>query len=345
MDEHSVTGPSLSDLPDLSCSHVVVGKVRLSLADFLVYCANSLGEHYSPLSESQELISLRYAFLDAGLNALKTAACSSNWVQVGLEVAHGVSYVEIYQRLSRTARELLERSLVNNFFFMHKPPGLRVRFETQGAGRRGLEEDIYQRLAVWQSDGIIERAVPGVYEPESHLFGGPESMRSVHQLFTIDSLAWLDFHALTTSKDEESVPAWVLSFVMLRALFTALSIEGWEDLDVWDRIRRKTGRYLLDEVLSQAGLRMMAGIQSMWFRHEELLDGLSPSLQRIAQSYQQAIGPVIARWCGEYFATRQAYIGPREAAAFFTIFHWNRAALSIERQAWLTEALAARKAD
>ncbi|MDH3598753.1 MAG: thiopeptide-type bacteriocin biosynthesis protein [Candidatus Tectomicrobia bacterium] len=342
MNDHSETFPSPYDPSELSSYQVVAGKVCLSLADFLVYCANSLGKPHAPLSESQALISVRDAFLDAGLNALKSATCSSSWVQVGLEVGREVPYIELYRRVACTARELLEDSSASNFFFMHKPPGMRVRFETTVAGRHRLKEALYQRLSVWQSEGVVEHVVPGVYEPEYHLFGGPVSMLSVHELFTIDSLTWLDFHVLTAS--EESGPTWALSLVMLRALFTGLHITDWEDLDVWDRIRRKTGRRLPGEALAQAEFATVAAdIQSQWFRHQALLDELSPQGQRIAQSYQQAADPVTARWRSEYFTTRQAYIGPREAAAFFTIFHWNRAALPLTRQALLTEALAARE--
>jgi thiopeptide-type bacteriocin biosynthesis protein len=339
MNEQLLTLPTLSNP---SSYKVAVGDIRLPLADFLVYCANSLGEREMPLSENQELAALRDAFLGAGLNALEMLTCSSSWVQVGLEVGPGVSYVEVYRQLACAARELLEDSSVSNFFFIHKPPGLRVRFETTGAGRHRLEEGLYQRLTVWQREGVVARVVPGVYEPEHHLFGGLVSMRSVHELFTLDSLAWLDFHVLTAS--EEVGPAWALSLVMLRALFTGLHITDWEDLDVWDRIRRKTGRRLPEEALAQVEFATVAAeIQSQWFRHQAFLDELSPQGQRIAQSYQEATDPVTARWRSEYFTTRQAYIGPREAAAFFTIFHWNRAALSLARQALLTEALAARE--
>jgi hypothetical protein len=35
-----------------------------------------------------------------------------------------------------------------------------------------------------------------------------------------------------------------------------------------------------------------------------------------------------------------AGVGPREAAAYYVVFHWNRAKLSFGRQALITEALA-----
>jgi hypothetical protein len=51
-----------------------------------------------------------------------------------------------------------------------------------------------------------------------------------------------------------------------------------------------------------------------------------------------------ADWRTGYFDTEHAELGPREAAALVTIFHWNRGALSPLRQGLLAEALADRVA-
>jgi thiopeptide-type bacteriocin biosynthesis protein len=252
----------------------------------------------------------------------------------------------MYCHLAGTARDLLGGSVVSNFFFMHKPPGLRARFETTGRDQRELEDDLYNRLATWQDDGVIEGVEPGVYEPENHLFGGSVSMRSVHQLFTIDSLAWLDYHAHAAVENHLASPAWLLSLVMLRALFSGLGITDWEDLDVWDRVRRRTGRSLPDEAFGEARFASVAeAIRSEWSLQQELIDRLSPRVRAIADVYRRAVIPVTTRWRSEYFATRHTYVGPREAATYLTIFHWNRAALSLTRQALLTESLAARQVD
>ncbi len=328
----------------LSTYQVVVDGCRLSLAEFLICCADGIGEQ--PGAASRELRGLQNAFLAGGLGALQRVARSSGWVQVGLHIPQGRSHTELYRRLACVARELLAQPAVSNFFFMHKPPGLRVRFETTGPGRDGLAQELYERFSGWQEENLIEQAGPAVYEPEAHLFGGPVSMWSVHRLFTIDSLAWLDYHVLAGSPGEEPGPAWALSLAMLRALFDGLEIVGWEDLDVWDRVRRKTGRQLGEQALGNGDFARVADpIRAGWADHQWLLAQLPPQVREIAETYRQAVGPETARWRREYFATREAYLGPREAAAYLVIFHWNRAALPFIRQALLTEALAARQAD
>jgi thiopeptide-type bacteriocin biosynthesis protein len=344
MDEQSVTTPASFDPADPLSYRIVLETAEMSLAEFLIYCVDSNDERIPLELRSKDLSSFRGVFLEAGVRALEIGADSANWIQFGLEFKPGRVCSDLYRRAASLAREMLQDASISNFFFMHKPPGIRLRFETNAARRHRLADDLRHRLEVWQREGLVERIVPGVYEPETHLFGGPVSMRSVHELFTIDSLAWLDFHALADSQREASVPAWALSLAMLRALFTGLGITDWEDLDVWDRVRRKTGRSLPDEALPQAEFEEAAsGIQARWLNSQLLLKELSPQVRSIAENYREAVIGVTARWCSGYFASYDAHVGPRAGAALFTIFHWNRSALPLTRQALLAEALVARR--
>jgi hypothetical protein len=49
-------------------------------------------------------------------------------------------------------------------------------------------------------------------------------------------------------------------------------------------------------------------------------------------------------WVESYFEVSGALIGPREGAAFATVFHWNRGAISAGVQALITTALSDRTA-
>jgi thiopeptide-type bacteriocin biosynthesis protein len=333
--------PFLGDETNLASYQIPVGRGFISLDDFLVYCARGADEERRLTCEDQDLVSLRSAFLSAGLRAVEAASCPLSWIQIGLGLGYGGARADVYRRLARIVHELMAVTSVHNFFFMHKPPGLRVRFEVATACREGIEQKLYEQMSLWHKEGIVTDVAPGIYEPEIYLFGGLVSMRSVHQLFTLDSLAWLDFHNLTNA--EASDTTWALSLAMLQTLFEGLHIVGWEDLGVWDRIRRQTGRRLPAEALSRSEFKTFtAAIKTKWQHPSALFGELSPLAQGIAETFQQTARPVIARWHHDYFSTGQACIGPREAAAFFTIFHWNRAALSYERQSLLTEALAVR---
>ena len=324
---------------------IVVENRRLSVAEFLMRCAEGLGDRVGDTQAADPaLIRARDVFLEAGLAALRRTDADSTWVQVGLQIPSGPPAAELYRRLAAHGRELLEQPAISNFFFMHKPPGLRVRFETTGSNRRRIGDELHRRFTAWQQQGLVERVVPAVYEPEAHLFGGPVSMRSVHRLFTIDALAWLDVHAVDGGQGQAG-PHWAISLVMLRALFDGLGIVGWEDIDVWDGIRRRTGRRLGRQALAHGGYaRVAEQIRAGWDDHERMRRELPPAVRRITEAYREAVVAEAGVWRREYFETRDAYLGPREAVVYFTVFHWNRAGLSPVRQALVTEALAGQHA-
>jgi thiopeptide-type bacteriocin biosynthesis protein len=333
----------VTSLSDLSAPEVIVGTECLSLAEFLRRCASSL-EHEGLAPASSEFLHLRDTFLKAGLTRLSASTSQPSWLQLGLDIGDGARLAALYPLVRNVARELLSSSKVTDFFFMHKPPGLRLRFELAEPDAPETAEGIQMRVDAWVEAGLARSTLPAVYEPESHLFGGAVSMRSVHRLFTHDSLAWLDYHVLTLPEFEPPGPAWALSLLMLEALFSALGIGGWEHIDVWDRVRAKTGRALPDKDLVHGEFQAVAAaIRAGWLEPDKLLDQLSPGAQGIVERYRSAVRLEAEKWCRNYFWTKEAYIGPREAAAFFTIFHWNRARLPLLRQSLLTEALAARE--
>src|SRR5690606_35378504 len=171
----------------------------------------------------------------------------------------GADIAGLYRRLARSAREMLASGRSANCFFMHKPPGLRWRVEAAARERGRLEEELHRLAREWREEGVIEGVLPGIYEPEYLLFGGRESMHSVHELFTLDSLAWLDYRLSAAPDDGAGIdPAWALSLAMLQSLFASLGITGWEDLGVWDHVRRKTGRRLGSEMTSSPDFLAMA---------------------------------------------------------------------------------------
>lgn len=266
-------------------------------------------------------------FLSAGIAALR-AAREQEWAQFNVAVCPERA-AELYAELASAVRGLRGDGTVREFFFMHKPPGLRLRFAAApGRGERaGAEVD--RLLRRWCARGLVEGARPAVYEPEAHLFGGPASMRHAHRLFTVDSLAWLDFHA-----DPGGAPAWALSLAMLRPVFDGLRVLGWEDRDVWARVadagrRMDAGR--VDTAAAAARLRR-------WWADPAA--ALPEGARALAERHAEQARPLLERWWAECFDAGLSRLGPRQVAAHYVVFHWNRAALSRGRQVLLTAALA-----
>ncbi|MEV5599219.1 thiopeptide-type bacteriocin biosynthesis protein [Streptomyces sp. NPDC052496] len=294
----------------------------------------------------------RRAFLAAGLAALRDEGPGADWVQVNLETGAGVRR-GLYGRLAETVRELQDAGAVREFFFMHKPPGLRLRFQAPSRdGRDALRDALLKRFA--GADGLGAELtgppVGGVYEPETYLFGGPRAMPYVHRIFTADSLAWLDHHARPAAAGAIAPAAppvadWRVSLTLLRDLLDGLGIVGWEHRGVWESVRDDTGRRLADGhgPGAEDARRAADGIRAFWRRDREELTAGLPAPERAAlDAHRDAVGAAARQWRTGYFESGEARgTGPRRAAAYCVIFHWNRGRLSVARQALLTAALAA----
>ena len=249
---------------------------------------------------------LRDTFVAGGRAALHGGPSGPAWIQFGLSFSLKEPK-RVHALLAELARTWVARPEVTNFFFMHKPPGIRLRFECDPADRLELAAQLHEILTGWRAAGAITGFTAGVYEPEAHLFGGPASMHSVHRLFTADSLAWLGYHARSGSPD----PAWALSLVMIRSLMRALGVAGWEDRDVWDRVRRQAFRQLPE--ITPGFARAAHALREAWSAGATAL--LCPSLAELTADHAAAIRPVTEAWRTGYFESGQAYVGPREALA------------------------------
>lgn len=278
--------------------------------------------------------------VEASAAAAARSCRGPDWVQFGLWRAAGRpdGRAELYAAIRAVSSRLLDEGRVSDFFFMHKPPGFRLRFQAAGATRPDLASQLASLFSRWQRSGLIMGWRPGVYEPEEHLFGGPVSMRSVHRIFTADSLAWLGFHAA----GPDAGPGWAMSLLQIRALFEALHIDGWEDRDVWDRLQRQAGRRPPPATAARPELGQLAvALRTAWSARQGLAARLSPAAAELAGAYRAAVLGAGSHWRADYLASGDATVGGRELAAFLIVFHWNRAGFPAARQALLTEAMLA----
>ncbi|GAA1315620.1 thiopeptide-type bacteriocin biosynthesis protein [Saccharothrix xinjiangensis] len=309
-----------------------MGERSVPLADLLAGCLRMI-EGNDPGPADPELAEAQRAFLAAGLGALAAPARERRWVQVGLSPAPE-HRAPLCGELHDFARDLLDGGAATAFFFMHKEPGLRVRFQAPPGGREALRERVLRWADRLAAGGVTRTVVPAVYEAEAGLFGGRSSMPYAHELFTADSLAWLRVH------HRGGVPAWVVSLAMVRAVLDGLSVVGWEDRDVWDRVRSEAGRRLPDGVGGQPGLdTAVRGIRLLWQDQDRLVGSLPDWARQVVARHRERALDVGARWRAGFFDGRDTGAGPRHALAFHVVFHWNRAALSAERQMLLAEAL------
>lgn len=223
----------------------------------------------------------------ASLSPAERAESAGAWIQIGICPARRRG-PQVYAKLFALASQLLKYSLISNFFYMNKPPGLRVRFQTGPELRQELGAALRQRIGEWQADGIAERVTGGTYEPEQTLFGGPESMRYVHRLFTVDALAWLAFIG-SACLPAQPCPPWAFSLAMISGLLDGLEIVDWEDLDVWERIRRQAYRTLPAGLASGTVAAAASGLQACWAERADFLASLSGEAATLVGTYRPVL--------------------------------------------------------
>ena len=319
------------------------------IAEFLGLCALSLrtGKTARGDPPSAALCQARDAFLRGGLEALATRQrrVANSWLQIGIRPhTQPEPRGELCRRIASLARSTFSDSLADDFFFMNKPPGMRLRFQAAAATDPAqMAHVVSAEVMRWRAEGLIDQVEHGVYEPENQLFGGAAAMNFVHALFTADSLMWLDYHACRADEKETTSPAWLVSLAALHTVFAGLGIVGWEDLGVWDCIRQVAGRRLRHEKASVPLFPEVSGeLREAWARGDRLSEELRPPVQAIVVEYQPALLEGAARWRSGFFCRQGAALGARAAAAFYVIFHWNRAGLSSSEQALLAESLSER---
>jgi thiopeptide-type bacteriocin biosynthesis protein len=235
---------ALASSERLATPEIRIRDETIDLATFLLQCARSLTGDRSD-DGSLGFAHIRDRFLRAGLDALEADRQATSWIQVGLGRPPDASLQRsLISHVEDLAGRLLADGTATNFFFMHKAPGLRLRFEAPTDGRDDLERLVYEHVDRWRLAGVVTGSEAGRYEPEVALFGGIDSMPYVHGLFTLDSMLWLRMHAGSSAPAEAADPRWLVSLATIRALFDGLGIEGSEDIGVWGHVRDKAGRQL-----------------------------------------------------------------------------------------------------
>ncbi len=84
---------------------------------------------------------------------------------------------------------------LRRFHFMRKPPDIRLRLEGPDAWG-DLLPPVARILDRLQEAGAVVTHSPGIYEPETRLFGGERAMSLVHDYFDVDSRGWVDHDRL-----------------------------------------------------------------------------------------------------------------------------------------------------
>jgi len=282
---------------------------------------------------------LRAGFIAAGAEQARRMLSPDSWLQLGVAFADAAQA----RRFQSTAllREAVEawlaEGLIDGFFFMNKPPGMRLRFSVPGGGER-MERRIVDLLERARGEGLLARHEFGIYDQETHQFGGAAGIDIFHRFSTCDSLAILRFKELEAAA-ATTIDRSVLSLLAMNDLVARVAEDSWEQWDVWCEMRL-TGRLVDPDGDAAADLREdlednRALLEPVLFRRQEIIDDLAPAEAAIVAATMRG-NQSVADALREAARARALGSSPRKILPFFIVFHWNRIGLGIDEQVAFT---------
>ncbi|AVH67315.1 hypothetical protein CDG77_17635 [Nostoc sp. 'Peltigera membranacea cyanobiont' 213] len=164
---------------------------------------------------------------------------NGDWVQLNVGLVRHQdealpSARALFARLEPLVADWRSNDLLRWFFFMRKPPDVRVRFFTRVDRQQAIAQ-ISELMYTLERENFINQFFFSDYQPESDRFGGLEAMKYVHQHFDADTSIWLildhlDRHKLSAIPKDLLLPT-VLHDLFSRALSDRVSIlAAWHSL-------------------------------------------------------------------------------------------------------------------
>jgi thiopeptide-type bacteriocin biosynthesis protein len=243
-----------------------------------------------------------------------------------------------WEPLSEAVRAWRAKGLISRFWFVRKPPGLRLRFQGPAIGAR-----LQGPLALWLTEGEWQNAIRGfrftIYEPEVRRFGGPAGMDLAHTLFDVGSTLALNYQTMPQAVTE-SVTALELSLAGTSDLLERCLGDRAEVWDVWSALGDAIGA-LKTPADDPTRRRWDAAIRGLKPLREAVAQELAPTLASVEQTHIEVAAQV--RALADAGTLR---VGLRAWLAAVVVFDWNRLGLpdKLERLAqavsYVTQVLA-----
>jgi thiopeptide-type bacteriocin biosynthesis protein len=199
------------------------------------------------------------------------------------------------------------------FWFVRKPPGLRLRFAGPELGGR-LEPALSTWLVAAEAADDVRGFRFGHYEPEEHRFGGPAGLAVAHDLFDADSAVVLRYETLNEDR-RRSIDRHGFGLTGINDLFLRCLDDQAEVWEVWKRLEALLG----DSQPVEAGAAPVHG----W----EGLDDIGHALAReVAAGNSRAATALRATANAGRLTT-----GVRSWLTAAAAFSWNRWGLPLDR--------------
>ena len=208
------------------------------------------------------------------------------------------------------------------FFFLRKPPGLRLRVQHSGPAIAATVGGVLEFL---KASGLVQSWARCPYEPEARLFGGPQAMKLIHRYFAADSDLWVQWDRLQQDQQAQFSTT-VLSLAVLNGLFMAATDDLGEAWDVWSNLA------------ALHGVAQSAAVSVPAVRVEDLLGRATASERTLLGRYRDA-NLQLAAGLRDLSLAGTLTVGIRALLPFVALFHWNRYAVSRIERARLCRAM------
>lgn len=216
----------------------------------------------------------------------------------------------VFEQVFTDVDRLVDGGLLEGFFFMRKPPGLRLRY-LLAEGADDAVPEIEASLQHLADDGLLERWYPSVYEAEVFKFGGPDAISAVHAYFFADSSAWWRWEGLQgasgTGLDQRLLSVSVLNDLFVRS--TGGPEEVW---DVWCHLAVLHG----DSPVSEGPPAPVVLI-------DDLVDRVSELERSLLDDYASANAAIALAFRALHAAGKLLY-ADRLVLPHLALHHWNR---------------------
>ncbi|WP_338672210.1 methyltransferase, FxLD system [Streptomyces sp. SCSIO 30461] len=241
---------------------------------------------------------------------------------------HNITFVDremarrtIAERLGPALIEAEADGQLTGWWFMNKQPWpLRYLADKPSPAIESLLSDLI-------GDGVAVSCLPGIYEPETDTFGGPEAMDAAHELFHSDSRHLLTYQPSSVHLGRRET-AVLLASVMMRGA----GLDWFEQGDVWAKVaalRPATAPQPSERAaeLAPAMRKLMTADAHSLCR----LGGPLHAHEEWVTAFERA-GATLADLAGRGALTR----GLRAVIVHHVIFHANRAGLLRDDQSALS---------
>jgi thiopeptide-type bacteriocin biosynthesis protein len=169
--------------------------------------------------------------------ALPPLSDDDGWMQVNVSLSRHQdgsaipAALALFDYLRERLPEWRTTGAVARFFFLRKPPDVRLRFLCPN-GESEVARELELALRQLENEGFVPSFFRSPYEPEQTRFGGAEAMQIVHDYFDADTSQWLLLQRMRAAKLCNLLATTLLTGV-LNHLFAAVVGDPAEVWAIW----------------------------------------------------------------------------------------------------------------